>query len=47
MSNTLTITEHEKIKVEEERNIPQRIISKKDKGLLLEVTHKYQLYVSL
>jgi len=43
MSNTLTITEHEKIKVEEERNIPQRIISKKDKALLLEVTHKNRL----
>ena len=43
MSNTLTITEHEKIKVSEERNIPQRIISKKDKALLLEVTHKNRL----
>jgi 5-methylcytosine-specific restriction endonuclease McrBC regulatory subunit McrC len=40
MSNTLTITEHEKIIIADERNIKKKVISKRDGELLLEITHK-------
>ena len=40
MSNTLTITEHQKIKIADSRNLKNQIISKRDGKLLLEITHK-------
>jgi len=40
MKETLTITEHQEIKVDEIRNISKLTISDKDKKLLLSITHK-------